>query len=368
MTVRKFFTGVLVFLIMTEGQVWAGASSDKPDTSSGAQKKPEAPIWVLDKETAFPNKDWVREVGTGPDRNSAEANALSELAQVFRVDLNSVSHAEQQLSQITSAANSRQNPALSSEARSFSQDVVSTSKVSGLIGLEMEFFDGAADGKAYANARMNRRDCAKRYSALIVQSESLIAGLKKDAEARDATFEALSDLRLAQSLALVADNYQSILEVLDVDASGKKPSYGSADEVKKLADKVQEKIIIIVKVSGDPSGRIRKAFEKVFTTRNYRVTGNDGEGYHLNVDFSLQKTDIDDARGNIYVRYLIKAELKDKNDVELVAYSENRREGHKTESEASNRALTAAENSITVSDGGFAKSFDEFTSSAPAGQ
>jgi hypothetical protein len=48
---------------------------------------PQLPRWVRDKETAYPNGEWLCFVEFAADRNSAEAAAMNSLARFFRVDI-----------------------------------------------------------------------------------------------------------------------------------------------------------------------------------------------------------------------------------------------------------------------------------------
>jgi hypothetical protein len=55
---------------------------------------------------------------------------------------------------------------VSTESREFAVELVSSSRVSGLIGVQTETWT-ARNGTVYANARMNRKECSARYAAMI---------------------------------------------------------------------------------------------------------------------------------------------------------------------------------------------------------
>jgi hypothetical protein len=79
--------------------------------------------------------------------------------------------------------------------------------------------------------------------------------------------------------------------------------------------------------------------------------------YTLEGDLALDTLDMPNAQGYIYVRYTITAALTDNAGVECFAYTSNSREGHLTASEARNRAIAAAEKSVTTD---FTPKFEAF--------
>ena len=57
------------------------------------------PLWVTDAEKAYPNSEWLCVVEHEQEEKIAERAAITRLAQVFRVDLNSVTSANRQLAE-----------------------------------------------------------------------------------------------------------------------------------------------------------------------------------------------------------------------------------------------------------------------------
>ncbi|MCL2127864.1 MAG: hypothetical protein FWH38_06375 [Treponema sp.] len=317
-----------------------------------------APLWVTDANKAYPDSEWLCVVEQETDAKTAEKAAIARLAQVFRVDLNSVSTANRQFAQ--AIGNVRKKTFLvSSQSSEMALELVSTSAVSGLVGLQVESWAGR-DGRAYANARMNRKECSARYSAMIRENENVIGLLKEEAERNPASFEAFQMLNLAHSVALVTDNLFSLLTVLDPSFASKRPSYGNAEAVNSLAVVCAQAIVIDVKVEGDESGRIAGAFAESINSRGFR-TGAGGENpYTLAVSFSLEDVDLGYPL-NKFARYVLSGSLKNSSGVEIFSLSDNGREGHLTETEARQRAIRAAERSIGST--GFSSGFDAFVAS-----
>ena len=317
-----------------------------------------APLWVTDTGKAYPDSEWLCVVEQEVDAKTAENAAVTRLSQVFRVDLNSVSTANREFAEAVGNVQ-KKTVVVSSDSREIAQELVSTSVVSGLVGLQVESWTGR-DGRAYANARMNRRECSARYSAMIRENERVIGQLQKEADQSPETFEAFQTLNLAHSFALVTDNLHSLLTVLDPSAISRRPSYGNAEAVKSLAQSAGRAIVVTVEVKGDENGRIAKAFSESFNSRGFRTNSAGANPYVLAASFGMDEVDLGNPR-NKFVRYVLGCSLKNSSGVEILSFSENGREGHLTEQEARQRAIRAAEQSVGST--GFASYFDAFLAS-----
>ena len=335
-----------------------------PRTAQEDSRTP--PLWVTDlmanTRTAYPNSEWLyAAVQRERDAKAAESEAVTALAQIFRVDLDSVTVANRQYVQAVGKVSGKATN-VSIQASEVTQELRSASVISGLIGLQVESWTNPRDGRAYANARMNRKECSARYAAMIRENENVISQLKKEAEDNPGTFEAYELLNLAYSVALVTDNFHSLLTVLDTSAISSRPSYGNAEAVRSLARLAAQSIIITVKVEGDVGGRIEKAFSDCITSKGFRTNAAGNNPYTLSVSFALEDVDLGNPR-YIYARYVLNYSLKNRQGVEILAKSENDRDGHTRDnpSEARQKVIRAAEKSIGST--GFASNIDAYMAS-----
>jgi len=326
---------------------------------AGSPKARTPPLWVTDTEKAYPDRDWLIVVEAEQDAKLAERAAVTRLAQVFRVDLVSVTNANRQFAETISSVKGKSS-LITSQSQDIAQELVSTSAVSGLIGLQVESWANP-QGRSYANARMNRAESSARYSAMIRENEKVIGGLQEEAERKPQTFEAFQALNLAYSFATVTDNFHSLLTVLDPSAVSRRPSYGNAEAVKSLAQSAGRSIVITVRVNGDNSGRIEKAFTESLNSRGFRTSAMGDNSYVLTASFQLEDVDLANPNNYKYARYILNYSLKNKDGAELLSSSNNGREGHLTVSEARQRAIRAAEQDIAST--GFAVNFDAYFAS-----
>ncbi|MDR3356150.1 MAG: hypothetical protein LBO04_03070 [Spirochaetaceae bacterium] len=311
----------------------------------------DAPLWVLDKNKVFGEKDWVCVVEQASSKSEAQSAAAASLARVFKMDVKSVTNAMQNFS--TAGGQFARD-------RSLSQQVDTSSDVAGLIGVKGDFWE-APDGSWYATARINRHEGAATYSSIIGRNSAAIETLLEDAAGDPGTFRAYGALAFAYELAMLNDNYLNLLSVLDSGArQALKTSYGNAASVRILMQNAAAGIVIAVEVAGDEAGNIRAAFASVFDKRKFK-TGRAGADarYTLSAEFTLSEEESPGKTSR--VRYLLNAALRDYNGEELLSFTENKRVTSTTRSQAVANAVRDAEKAI--GDTGFAKNFDRYLAS-----
>ncbi|MDR1230237.1 MAG: hypothetical protein LBK61_02425 [Spirochaetaceae bacterium] len=320
-------------------------------------KKGGTPLWAYDLKAVYPDRDWLAAVEQSATRKNAESAAVDALARIFRTDVLGVTNAYMEYAQ-TITSEKRKKTASLDESRFFAQNVTTTASVSGLIGVVTET---AQDDKGiwWANARMNRAECAAVYAKTVRENEKIIADLRADAEQHPGTLDAYADLRFAVIVAQVTDDLQSKLAILDSSAARRGVAYGNTDALRAEAITIARSVLIDVRVSGDDGGRLANALSAYLTKQGFR-TGPDGE-YTLAATYTAEPVELPNSRGYQYVRYVFQTALRNRTGNDVFAWSENGREGHITEADARQRALRATEDA--VSDGNFTQKFEAYLDS-----
>jgi hypothetical protein len=325
-------------------------------TAEGA-KKGATPRWVYDLKAVYPDSEWLAVVEQAGTRKNAESAAIDALARIFRTDVLGVTNAYMEYTQTITSAKKKKITSLD-ESRTFAQNVTTTASVSGLVGVVTESVQDQ-DGIWWANARMNRAECAAVYERTVRENEKIIADLRSDAAKNPGTLDAYADLRFAVIVAQVTDDLQSKLAILDSGAARRGVNYGNTDALRAEAITIARAIVVDVQVSGDESGRLANALSAFFTKQGFR-TGPGGE-YTLPAQYTVENVDLPNNRGYLYIRYVFQASLRNRAGKDVFAWSENGREGHITEADARQRALRAIESA--VAEGGFEREFDSYLDS-----
>jgi hypothetical protein len=296
------------------------------------------PNWVARPDSAFDKRYYVTGVGSGATRQAAEAAAFAGLVGFFGQTVRSnISAVETYKERVVDGAVSVES---GNEANSA---IEMSSSMNQLIGSEIKdrWEDSAARPAAFwAVASMEIPRTIKIYAELIDANDALIA--KAVAAATGNTFDAIARYQLAASLADANTVFSTVISL--VGGGAKKSAAKSGDDYRYEANNIAKKIPVNVVVKNDINGRVKAAFADVFTKAGFR-TGSANSRYVLEVSLMISPVEL--ANKNKFSRFEINAELKDKNDnIVLMPYSANGREGHASQSEADQRALRAAESKI----------------------
>jgi hypothetical protein len=318
-----------------------------------------APAWVQNLEQAYPSRDWVTATASGSNQDRAEAEAVNALARAFRTDVESLTRASQQFSQMVNESAGKKSVSFD-ESKYFFQEITTATQVKGLIGVQIDQYR-AGDGTVYVNARMNRRECAARYSSMIRENDRVIHTLMITAESLPDALDSYAALNYAYNLAAITDNFQNILEVLNPQAASQKPSYKNADAVKVLLQAAARAVVFKIEVEGDAGGRVGRAFGQYFSNRGFRTARGGNYTHLLNASFDLSSAEMGPNQRYHYIRWNLIVYIEDQDGMEVYSSTENGREGHASESEARLRSMRKIEDSIKENE--FAHGFNGYLAS-----
>ncbi|MDR0759610.1 MAG: hypothetical protein LBF74_05800 [Treponema sp.] len=348
-----------IFRVITVMVVMGCASGGKAAANRG--QPPDTPDWARDLEKAYPSADWVAVTGQGAGRQEAEDAAMNALARAFKTDIASLTEANQRFSQIVDDTAGRKSVAFN-ESGNFSSRVKTASSVNALIGMETGTFQ-AADGIWYANARMNRRECAARYAGMTRENETVINRLLGRADILESRsgLDAYAALYYAASIAQVTDNFQNILEVLDPSAANRRPGYGGAAAIKTRMLSLAGRITIGISVETEDRQEavtIRRALGAFFTGMGFKVNEQGRGDYTLNARSVFEAVDTTQVKT---CRWFLDAALEDRGGKSLFSYTGQDRAAHLLDKEARRLAMSGMESSIK--EGDFAGDFNAWLGS-----
>jgi hypothetical protein len=298
--------------------------------SVSAQNKP---AWVDRPSSVYPESLYVSAAGVGPDRQSAERNAVVALTAFFKQSVTSrvrIIDTEWQV-----------NGSSVSES-SLSQSVEASTALDDLMGAEIrEAWNDTRNQIWYAAAVMDKNRCSALYSAELdktaVEIRSLIA------MPDGVTFEAISQCRRAQELTAKADTYALVLSILG--GQNRQPEISVlAGEVNATLDRAKS-IPVDVRVTGDSNSRIRTAFANVLAAEGFR-TGGRNSRFAVEVILSSSPAP---KTAYFNTRYTVDAALIDTSTgAELFVFNIADRESHPaSQEEADSRVLVGAQRKIT---------------------
>jgi len=276
-------------------------------------------------------------VGRGNSRHAAEADALRLLVMEFGVDVQVDSRLVESYREAI-----RGGAVASWSDTALDRTIVLEAGVDNLIGAEIGGFWADGRGSHYALAVMNRERATRIYSEMIRANREIIENLTSLPPAQRNTFDGFSRHQVAAVFADMNVSYGALLSVVGA------PQYAQGlrrgDEFRRDAQEIAAAIPVSINVRNDRADRIQGAFARAFSDLGFR-TGGASPRYVLDVNVILLPTD--HAGANVFARMELSANLIDTvSGAVLLPYNFNLREGHRTASEAENRAFLVAEQRI----------------------
>jgi hypothetical protein len=305
------------------------------DTAQGEQ-----PEWVKSPQKAFSQSQYLSAVGMGKNTVDAENSAIASIGKIIKQNVSS--------KVVTTEKDAVSSSGFSSSSSTLDEIIETYSVVDALVGVKIHEFWWGNDGYVYALAYLNKAEAAQYYSRKISENESLIDDRLSFANSRKGSFDAFAAVQKAVRAAEENNQYMDILNAVQSSAyRAKKLSYGSEERVKEAAYDAAMTISIDVSVKGTDDSRIANAVILMLSSYGFRTKLADEKStapYIIEADVEFM--DVPSER-NKYVRYVFNAALKEVSSGKiLLPYSENKREGHTSASEAQQKALRTLEKSI----------------------
>jgi hypothetical protein len=299
-----------------------------------------APDWVRDPYKKFDERTNVAAVGVGNSREAAEKDALGKLVAIFGQSIQvdeKISTSYREAVQSGAAASWSENTAIDNT-------IQTSAGMDSLIGAEIgdTWFDGKAN--YYAAAVLNKIRALQVYSNMIRANQAIIDNLVNMPTADKNSFDGFARYQFAAMIADMSFSYGNLLSYIGAPSFAQGLKKG--DDYRLEAQNIAKTIPIGITVNNDKSGRIQGAFAKAFADLGFRSGGTNAR-YVLMVDITASPVEFPNQQ-NKFTRIELTANLTDTSvNTVLFPFNFNNREGHATQSEADNRAYTAAARKIS---------------------
>ncbi len=306
-----------------------------PDTVQGKQ-----PEWVKSPQRLFPPSQYLSAVGMGKNTADAENSAIASIGKVINQNVSSKI--------VTTEKDAVSTSGFTSSSSTLDEIIEIYSVVDALVGVKIHEFWWGDDGYVYALAYLNKAEAAQYYMKKISENESLAAQSLLFARERKGSFDAFAAVQTAVRAAEENNQYMDILNAVQPsEYRAKQLSYGNVENVKKAAYEIAMTISIDVSVQGTDDSRISSAIMLMLSKYGFMAKlAEEGSTASYIIDADVEFMDVPSER-NKYVRYVFNADLKEAASGKiLLPYSENKREGHTSVSEAQQRAIRTLEKSI----------------------
>jgi len=308
------------------------------------------PSWVDNVNSVYNHSQYVAAVGHSADRETAEKNALTNLAAFFGQSI----QADQTI--INTYYEAVRNGATEGWIDNIAMRNAVTISVSmdTLIGAEVrEVWHDTKKNIYYAAAVMERAKTIQLYTEMISANLQMINNLTSMNQTEKNTLEGVSRFQFAAAVADINISYANLLRLLNASIpSGVK----RGDEYRLEAQNIIRAIPVGIAVTGDREGRLQSAFTKVLTELRFRISRNNSR-YMLRVNVKLSSIDYPNSTEK-YALMELNANLSDSVSGEvLLPYNFPISEGHTNTAVAENRVFISAQSRIEEEFGDVLRSY-----------
>ena len=300
------------------------------------------PNWVDDPYLVYNRNNFIAAIGSGSNRNEAEARAFAALASFFGQSIRS----EFTMTENYSEAVNRGVVSVSQNTR-INNEITMAASMDKLIGAEIGNIWDSGRGTVFAAAFMNKPRTISIYSDMIIINNRSIELLTTMNLSEKNTFDGYARFRLAAQIAGINENYAAVISQAGGLSAGSVSALNMrrADSLNLEAANIIRNITINIHVINDHANRIQDAFAKALVSEGLRTRGNNPQ-YTLEVSLSLSEVTFP---GNNYIHCRIEVSanlIKNSTGASLLSFNLNERTFHNTYANAQNAALILAERII----------------------
>ncbi len=310
-------------------------------TSTKMQSSTTPPDWVINTSSAYPESEYIAAVGFSTDRNSAEAQAISNVSKIIRQKVEAQSTATQVFENN-----------LTEQTNTLETNVKTSTILDEISGIKIQEIWINNTGTVYALATINKNETGAYYRNKIKDNEAAINALINVMLNNEATFEGIDAIEKALAIAKENAIYIDMLAVINPSMyKSLSLAYQSDTALEVVAQKEREKIVVSIFVQNDSNGRIASMLSTLFSNNGYKTSiatssNENSYAYTLSANLSVEDLEMTSTQNNEYVRFVLDTKLINKAGKTLLAWNTNGREAHFTHNEAAQRAIRTIEERI----------------------
>jgi len=314
---KIFYVALLTFLLL------ACSANAK-----GNKKKGSRPGWLDNPQEKYPAQMYLTSVGEGDSRSGAEDMAAANLSKIFESNVK---------------ANEIYNMSYQEISKQGNTDVEEQTNMNTNVNVQSEqtlfniqFADSYTNelGRTYSLAYIHRMRTADIYEEKINANAERVRFYLKEADGRSDTLEKFAYLHAATAFSIKNDQLMSQLSIIQPDAKAFIELGYDFKQVLQLKNEAAGNVV--VKIDLQEEGDKTSLFLlQIFHELGFVV----GDNPALRIGGSIEYEEVDLKREDyIFVRCTLNMKMKDNKGNVILAYSDTKREGHTTKTEAQERA------------------------------
>ncbi len=237
------------------------------------------PQWVTDKKGAFPDSEYLAQLGTGTTAKDAENNSIAELAAYFNTNVKSLIQGE--TSSYSIQTGDTVTPAR--VERTVKSSVVTSTDLE-LFALETaEPYYLEREGKWYCCAYINRKTAWNQYEPLVRDQKNTFYSLFNLAASQTEPLEKIKSYSRAElaSEDFIACLYRASMFSKEMTDSAFGNDRKLVASIPALIQKEKNNCVLCVKTNGDFGAVVSSALNSIFSGMGFTVSDNEAKSYYI---------------------------------------------------------------------------------------
>ncbi len=330
--------GITILILTGCAQLRSHTATGNPadKTETVIIRKGQRPAWIDGAGRHYPSQKYLRSVGYGPDRQSAEDKARSELAKIFYSQIESQNRTYQSYLQTDTGGK------LKTTEKIDIQDItqVSTRKVLSGVRIAEIYKQTRPKETFFALAVLERIRSEGILRAKILDLDAGIQDLLNDTQNQTDPLRRIKHLSMGLEKLILRDTYNTELRIVSPVGQGIASVVSITEVRRELIDLLLNEFQIGLAIEGDRVRQIRQILVEALNRLGFSVT-EDKQNARIvirgGVEFNRFEPEDSDWK---YVRWKVFFDMVDRQSgVIFGSVSKNGKEGHLSFPQAEERAV-----------------------------
>lgn len=304
------------------------------------------PAWINNPSNQYSENQFLMAVGSSPTREGAQAQAQSNLAQIF---VSEVEISESYVNEFEEITDSDKGTTIRENTNLITQSQVDSYQQ--MRNVEIKKMHRAEDGTFYALAAMNRIETAQLYSREIEDNQNKINSLRKNAEQTYSRLDRL--VYLKQALATARINKMLLNQRAILSGQGAQGG-GTMSEIMQEYREAKKACTVKLTTDGEVPSEVQSDITQKLQNEGFEVANDTGDPViEMTINLMMEPVDLSRPKYE-FVQWSLQIEAQNKENGQWFStYMAEGREGSMNKKYARQRAVRAVQKKLSSEFAGF---------------
>lgn len=286
------------------------------------------PKWVDDKYSAYPENDYMVEIGQGSSLKDARANAASALAQIFKTSIKVEMTIQTRYRELSSGGSVQ-----ASEETNYDENIT---QLADQELVNVNFGESWTNdlGQVHVIAYIDRKETAQIYRRRIMENGDTVGKFLGEAGRQQSRIEKYAFLDAAYVVAETNRTLIEQLEIINQTMSRTIMLSYDLDNIRNMKRDAARNMSFRLSIAGDDEGKVSAALSEELTANGFSI---DPRGVlEVNGSVAFEKVQLDNKYENL--KYYLVINMVDEKGIPVVSMEKNDRVSAVSASDVKNRA------------------------------